>query len=55
MNKRIIRNFCRDNNLAQPRFSGHSKTMFVTSNVNYLQEQQLIEFSIRIGYSVKFE
>ena len=48
--KQDIRDFCRDNNLAMPRFSGKEKRVYFDPSYNKTQEQHFIEMARNMGY-----
>lgn len=52
--KQDIKDFCRDNNLPMPRFSGKEKKVYFTANYNKTQEQHFIEMARNMGYSYQF-
>ncbi len=52
--KNDLRNFCMDNNIFQPRFSGRKKIVYIDPNVTYTIQQNLHELCNKIGYKLKF-
>ena len=53
MTKNIIREYCLKSNISQPKFSGKTKTMFVSPNLSYTQREKMKEMSHRIGYKCR--
>ena len=53
MTKKEIREYCSRNNISQPKFSGKTKIMFVSPNLNYTHREMMKEVSHQIRYKCK--
>ena len=53
MTKNTIREYCSKNNISQPKFSGKTKTMFVSPNLSYTQREKMKEMSHQMRYNCR--